>query len=198
MVLSLDIITASMDIVLILAQAFWFMLPAYIANPTAVLFGGGRPIDAGQALRDGHRLLGDGKTWRGLAGGIISGAILGIILHSVAVMAESDSFTFGSPSQAATLVFLLPFGALTGDILGSFIKRRTGLERGAKFPGLDQYDFLIGTIIFLLIFETQWFLEHYVMEYAIIGLIFIIVITPPIHRAVNIIGHRLGKKDVPW
>ena len=52
-----------MDIILILAQAFWFMLPAYVANPTAVVFGGGRPIDAGRVLRDGRRFLGDGKTW---------------------------------------------------------------------------------------------------------------------------------------
>ena len=187
-----------MDIILILAQAFWFMLPAYVANPTAVVCGGGRPVDAGRVLRDGRRLLGDGKTWRGLAGGILSGAVLGVVLHSVAVIVESDSFSFGSLFQAAALVFLLPFGALMGDILGSFIKRRMGLERGARSPGLDQYDFLIGTVVFLLAFETQWFLEHYVLGYAVIGLIFVIVITPPIHRAVNIIGHRLGKKDVPW
>jgi CDP-2,3-bis-(O-geranylgeranyl)-sn-glycerol synthase len=186
------------DIPLILAQAFWYMIPAFAANPMAVIFGGGRPIDSGLVLRDGQRLLGDGKTWRGLLGGILLGLLIGSAQHASATLAGMQQFAFGDSVQAATLVFLLPFGALLGDILGSFIKRRMHIERGAKTRGLDQYDFLIGTAILLLIFEAEWFLEMYVLDYAIIGLIFIIIITPVLHRAINILGYRLGKKDVPW
>ena len=47
-------------------QALWFFVPAFVANPAAVLFGGGAPIDSGRTLRDGERVFGDGKTWRGL------------------------------------------------------------------------------------------------------------------------------------
>ncbi len=197
-VLCPDDITILMDIPLILAQAFWFMIPAYVANPTAVLFGGGKPMDSGLRLKDGRRLLGDGKTWRGFAGGIFSGMLIGSTQHLSASFAGAGQFAFGSPFQAAFLIFLLPCGALLGDILGSFIKRRAGIERGAKTPGLDQYDFLIGAIILLLAFQTGWFLRIYVLDGAIIGLIFIVLITPPLHRAVNVLGYRLGKKDVPW
>ena len=49
--------------------AFWIMIPAYIPNPAAALVGGGTPIDFGKCAKDGNRLFGDGKTWRGLIGG---------------------------------------------------------------------------------------------------------------------------------
>src|SRR6266571_4927476 len=50
------------------------------ANPMAVVFGGGTPIDFGRTLGDHERLFGDGKTWRGLVGGTLSGAFLGLLL----------------------------------------------------------------------------------------------------------------------
>src|SRR5207245_2779213 len=61
-------------------QALWFFLPAFVANPMAVVFGGGTPIDFGRTLGDRERLFGDGKTWRGLLGGMLSGAFLGFLL----------------------------------------------------------------------------------------------------------------------
>ena len=54
-----------MDLEIIL-QALWLILPAYVANASAVLVGGGTPVDFGKNWRDGKRILGDGKTWRGL------------------------------------------------------------------------------------------------------------------------------------
>src|SRR2546423_15390652 len=56
-------------------QALWFFLPAFVANPFAVLSGGGAPIDGGRNLSDGQRIFGDGKTWRGLVGGEASGRV---------------------------------------------------------------------------------------------------------------------------
>src|SRR2546428_10204618 len=58
-------------------QALWFFLPAFVANPMAVVFGGGTPIDFGRTLRDGERLFGGGKTWRGPVGGTLSGGFFG-------------------------------------------------------------------------------------------------------------------------
>ena len=39
----------------IVAQAFWIILPAYIANASAVLVGGGTPVDFGKKCKDGKR-----------------------------------------------------------------------------------------------------------------------------------------------
>src|SRR2546425_5825292 len=61
-------------------QALWFFLPAFVANPMAVVFGGGTPIDFGRILGDRERLFGDGKTWRGLLGGTVLGGVLGLLL----------------------------------------------------------------------------------------------------------------------
>src|SRR2546422_10291580 len=69
------------DIALAMGLAFWFLLPAYVANPMAVVFGGGVPMDFGRVLRDGRRVLGDGKTWRGVAGGAPAGVALAAILR---------------------------------------------------------------------------------------------------------------------
>ncbi len=56
-----------------LLAAFWIMVPAYIPNPVAALCGGGTPIDFGKTYADGHRILGDGKTYRGLVSGVCAG-----------------------------------------------------------------------------------------------------------------------------
>ncbi|HQL60331.1 MAG TPA: CDP-archaeol synthase, partial [Methanoculleus sp.] len=44
------------------------MLPAYVPNSAAALFGGGTPIDSGRTFGDGRRIFGDGKTYRGFFG----------------------------------------------------------------------------------------------------------------------------------
>lgn len=177
---------------------FWFFLPAYIANPMAALLGGGTPIDFGRSMRDGHRVFGDGKTWRGLAAGIGSGIVLGAVLQ-LAGSAVSPALAFGAtPAEAALAILLLSVGALVGDLAGAFVKRRLGKPRGARVPGLDQYDFVLGAFALLLVFDTAWWLARYWDGEAIYGLLFIIVITPFLHRAVNILGYRMGAKREPW
>jgi len=177
---------------------FWFFLPAYAANPMAALLGGGTPIDFGRSLRDGHRVFGDGKTWRGLAAGVGSGVVLGAALQVVG-SAVSPTLAFGAtPSDVALAIVLLSVGALLGDLLGAFVKRRLGKPRGAPVPGLDQYDFVVGAFALLLAFDPTWWLARYWTGEAIYGLVFIIIITPILHRAVNILGYRMGAKREPW
>ena len=185
------------DVALAAGLAFWFLLPAYVANPMAVVFGGGTPMDLGRTLRDGRRLLGDGKTWRGFAGGIASGIVLGLLLATVGPRVD-PRLSFGDWPGVLGILVLLPFGALLGDLLGAFIKRRLSLARGAKAPGLDQYDFLLGTFLVLLLAAPSWWLTRFWTGDAIWGLGFIILITPVLHRAVNVIGFRWGHKREPW
>src|SRR2546425_78452 len=103
--------------------AFWFLLPAYVANPMAVVFGGGTPMDFGRTLRDGRRILGDGKTWRGFAGGGVSGVVLGLLLNSLGSLSSPRSSFGGWPGGLRVLV-LLPVGGLLGDLLRPFVQRR--------------------------------------------------------------------------
>lgn len=179
-------------------QAVWFFLPAFAANPMAVLFGGGTPVDFGRTLRDGERIFGDGKTWRGLSGGTASGAVLGLLLAlSFAALAPTSTWSFGHPLQALGASAVLAFGALLGDLVGAFVKRRMRLPRGAKASGLDQYDFVLGALLLSLAIPS-WSLPRFFTGDALLGLLAIILITPALHRAVNLVGYRIGKKHEPW
>ncbi len=181
-----------------LLLSFWLFIPAYVANPAAVLFGRGTPMDFGRKWIDGRRLLGDGKTWRGLIGGVLAGILVGSIQWpATALWLDSPlsvSFFFGSIGP----VVALAFGALLGDTLGSFIKRRLRMQKGQRAPVLDQYDFVLGAFLLTGALFPEWILAHFLLGEAIYGFILVIVVTPILHRAVNIIGYRIGKKEVPW
>lgn len=62
-----------------------FFLPAYVANMSPVFVAKlvprwNAPIDGGRMAKDGKRVLGPGKTWRGLAGGAVTGAITAVVV----------------------------------------------------------------------------------------------------------------------
>ncbi len=70
-------------------HALWLFLPAYVANMspvfTAKMFPKwSAPIDGGRLAHDGQRLLGDGKTWRGLFGGGLFGGLTALIMGATA------------------------------------------------------------------------------------------------------------------
>jgi CDP-2,3-bis-(O-geranylgeranyl)-sn-glycerol synthase len=186
------------DVVVAVLQGLWLIIPAFVANSAAVLFGGGRPIDGGAVHKDGRRVLGDGKTWRGLIGGTAFGVFIGLLMVVANSFSEWPEITFGGFPSSIIVIFSLSFGALLGDLIGSFVKRRMGKERGQKAPVLDQYDFLIFAMFLVAILQWPWFFEHYINGYAISGLIAVILVTPVLHRVVNIIGYKMGRKEVPW
>jgi CDP-2,3-bis-(O-geranylgeranyl)-sn-glycerol synthase len=176
----------------------WLMLPALIPNSAAVLLGGGTPMDFGSSWR-GKRILGDGKTWRGFFGGALAGALFGMIIAGVALAFESEGdWGYGDWSTAAATVLSLSFGSMAGDAVGSFVKRRIGKGRGEKAIVLDQYNFVAGAFVLVLLVNPGWFVEHYFEGSGIVALIVFLIAVPLIHRGVNIIGYKMGKKDVPW
>jgi CDP-2,3-bis-(O-geranylgeranyl)-sn-glycerol synthase len=91
-------------------------------------------------------------------------------------------------------ITLLATGALLGDLCKSFFKRRLGKERGAKWPIADMYDLVAGALLMVLIFDSEWFFANMTL----VIFILILILTPILHRAVNIIGYRFRVKEVPW
>lgn len=87
-----------------------------------------------------------------------------------------------------TLGVFLGIGAWLGALGGSFLKRRFGIKNGDPAPLLDQLDFIIGSTL------VGCFVTPPKIEYLMI----IIIMTPFIHRATNIIAYKLGIKDVPY
>ncbi|MBS3781901.1 MAG: CDP-2,3-bis-(O-geranylgeranyl)-sn-glycerol synthase [Candidatus Thermoplasmatota archaeon] len=169
-------------------------IPAMLANSLAVVFGGGPPIDSGKKWND-NRVLGDGKTWRGLFGGGISAAIVGVILYFIFSL---RFYLYPSFPGGLLVIFTLSFGALLGDIGASFVKRRRGVPRGKNSPIMDRYDFIVGAFLLIILIDADWFYQTYIEGDGWIGTIIIIVGVPFLHRAVNILGYKLGLKDEPW
>jgi CDP-2,3-bis-(O-geranylgeranyl)-sn-glycerol synthase len=181
-----------MDLVGTVAVAVWAMLPAYVPNNAAVLAGGGRPIDGGRTWGD-SRLLGDGKTWRGTAVGTLVGVALGLGLNAVRSTA-TDAIGVTLPEFPVVAMLTLAFGAMLGDVLASFLKRRTGRERGAVFPLVDQLDFVVVALALTALAVPQWFGDTFTVPV----LVAVVLLTPALHLITNGIAYGLGLKNEPW
>jgi CDP-2,3-bis-(O-geranylgeranyl)-sn-glycerol synthase len=176
----------------VLITAIWMMLPAYLPNNFAALLGGGTPIDFGQKFNDGRRIMGDGKTYRGTIAGAICGVLVGLIQD---IIAPSLGFpTFGSGLEQVLVLVGLSLGAMLGDIVASFFKRRLGMKRGAQFFVIDQLDFVLGSWLLTAILAPAWFWHNFTPTIIVI----VLIITPVLHRITNIIGYRIGAKREPW
>ena len=170
--------------------ACWIMLPAWLPNPIAALFGGGRPIDGGRVLRDGFRVLGNGKTWRGFAAGVLAGLAIG----AVEIAIQGYPLPVSLPLQTPLSVLALSVGALLGDMTKSFFKRRLGKDRGAAWPVVDQFDLVVGAFVLLALVDIGWIAANITLPV----LVFIVILTPLLHRAMNLIGYAAGIKEEPW
>jgi len=111
---------------------------------------------------------------------VLSGLIIGTIQWWI-----NPSFL---PRMTPLIGLLLGFGAVLGDMIGSFIKRRMGKNRGTNLFLLDSLDFVIISLLFLnFFFElTTW------------NVIILLISTPILHRVFNIAGYKLKFKKEPW
>jgi len=153
-----------------IADALYYILPAYAANAAPVIFGGGRPIDSGRVFRDGRPIFGPRKTYRGVLSGLAAGGLVGIAQ--------------GRP----VLGLLLAIGAVLGDLSGSFMKRRLGMPPGSPLPIIDQLGFVAGAFLFSLPAAPPTLREA----------VIIAALTLPIHVICNWFAYLLKLKKEPW
>lgn len=172
-----------MDIALIIVEALKFIFPAYCANGTPVLAGGGKKLDFGRNFIDGKRIFGDNKTFRGFFFGWAVGFLVGII----------EGFVFGFENYPLLFSLLIPLGALLGDLTGAFIKRRLSIQPGGLLPVVDQIDFVVGAVVFALPLALTGMLAL-TWQVAVT----VLLITPPIHLLTNFAAYKLKLKKHPW
>ncbi len=159
----------------IIAYPILYILPAYVANGSPVIFGGGKPLDLSKKIK-GIRIFGDNKTIKGTIAALLSGIAIGAL--------EFPFFKY-----MLLISVLLAIGTVFGDLLGSFVKRRMSMRPGAPFPIMDQYGFFI----FAMLFAAP--LGHYPDFY---GILFLIILTGALHVLTNRGAHMLHLKKVPW
>jgi CDP-2,3-bis-(O-geranylgeranyl)-sn-glycerol synthase len=155
--------------------ALLFIGPSYVANAAPLVFGGGRTLDGGRKLSDGQPIFGSHKTIRGVIVGILAGSAIGL--------AESPV-----DSRLVLAGFMIALGAVSGDLLGAFVKRRFRIEPGKAFPVLDQLDFVLGGLLF----------GYPLFPLGLFSTLLVVVVTPPIHLATNYGAYRLGMKKTRW
>lgn len=159
----------------LITSALLFIGPSYVANAAPLLFGGGPTLDRGRTLSDGQPIFGSHKTIRGVFAGIVAGTIVGL----------GESLV---DSRLLIGGFMITLGAVLGDLLGAFIKRRLRVEPGRAFPILDQLDFVLGSLL----------LGYPFFPIGAPSVILFVVVTPPIHLLTNYGAYLLGIKKTRW
>jgi len=184
-----------------LIGVLWVLTPAYIASAFATLpRGRGPPMDFGRVWKaDGRRVLGPSKTWSGFFVGGVAALPFGLI-EAWAILAAPPNLKLVpvlAPSVLAAVPFvaLLTFGAMTGDALGSFLKRRLGRESGSRAVLLDQLPFVLVPIGLGFVFYPGVFEPVFVSAW---GILWLLVFTLGLHTLFNWIGYKAGLKKVPW
>ncbi|PIN76803.1 hypothetical protein COV17_00945 [Candidatus Woesearchaeota archaeon CG10_big_fil_rev_8_21_14_0_10_36_11] len=162
----------------LILKSLYFFLPAYIANMAPVLFKWVPFLNKSIHTR----LLGKNKTWRGL----IIAPLMGMLIFWLQKIAFTAGFTqFALIDYAGfsiLLGFLLGLGAIVGDLVESYYKRKAGIRPGEKWIPFDQLDFVIGGILFSFF--------AYVPKAEVV--LVLVVVSPLLHIAVNHIGYWLG------
>lgn len=162
-----------------LLQLLYFIAPAYVANmaPPFVRYwkGWNRPIHT--------RSLGAHKT--------VVGYVLGVLAATATTAAQAAIDTPIALVNYAHWPWLgLGFGvgAMTGDSLKSYFKRRRGVPPGARWVPFDQLDFVLGALLLVGPFAGLGWLDVLAI---LLGTLFG-------DMAVNRAAFRLGIKATPW
>lgn len=222
----ISLIFSVSDWVCVLIFSLLFIAPAYLANAGMVFVGGGKPVDGGKVLKDGRRLFGEHKTWRGLILGplyfgipiAIAIFILFLVLwqfigpaFQIAINYDlyviynnlnyMEYYFIGGPFPIGLVsllirIILCAFGAGIGDLIGSFMKRRFNVKSGGFLPLIDQLDFAIFAILFTSI--PAFFFPTLFWLPDIHVIVFLLILTPSVSIIGNNVGYYAGIKDVPW
>ena len=185
-----------MNFLLFLFSCFYFFLPAYFTNMTpplirrAGLFNSlDIPVDFNKKFF-GQPIFGKNKTWRGVIFGIIVGismAGLQLWLYQFSFF-KKIGFLHYQEINILAFGFLISSGAVFGDLLFAFIKRRLKMEPGARFIPWDQTNYVIGATFFLTPF----------LKIRIMIWITIIILTFLLHIIINRIGYCLKLHRAKW
>ncbi|MBI5355149.1 MAG: CDP-2,3-bis-(O-geranylgeranyl)-sn-glycerol synthase [Candidatus Aenigmarchaeota archaeon] len=167
--------------------ALWVVWPMYFANGFAPLARGRRSLDFGKYLGS-SRVFGDGKTFEGFGFALIAGLAVGGFQETIyAKMLHTFPYL---PSMTPLIGITLAFGAMAGDLVAAFFKRRLNMQRGESFPLVDQLDFIIGGVSFITasgLLKINWS-----------SFFVLLIITPFVHLSSSWVGYKLGIKREPW
>ena len=140
-----------------------------------------KPIDSGKNFKDGKRIFGDNKTWKGLLGYVVLNSLMMLVLGIFFSILNWNDYSFIYQNHANTPVFNISVGALLGlvyavfELPNSFLKRRLGIKPGKTAKGwkrvffvfLDQADSIFGLCLVICIFYHMSAIFYF--SYVLVG-----------------------------
>lgn len=179
-------------------SCLYFFLPAYFTNmtpPLAKKLGVfpflDKPVDFKQEWK-GKRIFGSHKTWRGIVAGVlvgISATFLQVYLYRFNVI-QNLSFLNYYNVNPLVLGLLMSIGALGGDLINSFCKRRVGIKPGGRFLPFDQTNYVIGAFISLTLFWKT--------DIDILVWVTLFICSFFLHIIINRLGYHLNVHQAKW
>jgi len=173
-----------MEIFQLLQHSIVFFIPAYIANAMPVIANGFKILPP-LAKPISKKWFGSSKTYRGFVFGIIGAFIINLIPFFLGIY---DSYESEKLTIFFWITLTLAFGALLGDLIKSFFKRRIGIKSGKSWPPFDQIDYVIGAL----------FLSSFIHIQHTDTIITLLIISPLLSLLANIIAYKLKIKKVWW
>jgi CDP-2,3-bis-(O-geranylgeranyl)-sn-glycerol synthase len=166
----------------LILKSLYFFLPVYFANMAPVLFKwipfASKPIY--------EKWFGKNKTWRGLIVATIIGTIVFLLQKLVYNMGFTSFALIDYNGFPFLLGALMGLGAILGDLVESYYKRKNDILPGKSWIPWDQLDFVIGGLVLTLFF--------YVPKINVI--VILLLISPLLHVAFSYLGYLLKlKKD---
>jgi len=162
------------------------MLPAYFGNMAPVIMKNhfkflAVPID--KSFPGSTSWFGSHKTWRGL----FLAPVFGVITAYLQFVFNISSLNLIDYSHWLIIGVLLGTGAILGDLIKSFIKRRLKIAPGKKFIPFDQIDFVMGALL----------LSWYIVPSLKVA-VTLLIISPLLHIIVNHIAFYLKIRGEAW
>jgi len=178
------------QIVFFILQCFYFMLPAYFANMAPVIMKNtfkslAVPVDRTFGM---VMIFGENKTYRGIIFGIVFAVIISYIQFLLFSFQTFRELAFFDYKNWLLFGFLMGAGALLGDLAKSFVKRRLRIEPGKKLIPWDQWDFVIGAMLFSSIIFVP----------SLYTVVTILLISFLLHVIVNHIAFYLKIRNEKW
>ncbi|NBV77267.1 CDP-archaeol synthase [bacterium] len=161
-------------------SAFWFFLPAFVANqcPGFARWAGIPPVTISRRLLGGH------KTIDAYLVGFVGAYIAVDFQQSLHSFNTRHNVLFADTTEQKVLyAFLFGCGAVVGDHLKSYFKRRRGIPPGSPWWPYDQLDFAVAALIAILPFSGWIGVNHIVI---------ILVVSVLFHPVVNWVGWKVG------
>lgn len=171
----------------LIVSSLYLILPVYFANMCPVLLGKMK-FPFGVVIN--AKWFGKNKTWRGIYSGVLGALLIlaGQRYLQEQGIAEGYRLLNYLSINIWLYAFLMGVGAIIGDLVESFVKRRLGMPSGKPFFPFDQVDFVLGSYLFLL--------PVYILDWNV--LFVLILVTPLLHFLTNVIAYFLRLKEVWW